>query len=167
MKLITHSLIACALMLGVAMSASAQTATTATTLSLAITNASGASQVITVASATGMSANGILWIEGSVYRITAVSGTSITVINTFFPATHLTSAVVYVVQVGQQYNGPEPTGSCLRSTAGGFPAYSPYTLMFNPSTGSIAMCRGNLGSRTWFIVTFNRFNPTANPPVTP
>ena len=155
-----------ALFLGVAASASAQTATTATTITEPMTSVSGASQVITVGSATGMAVNGILWIEGSIYRITAVSGTSITVINTYAPATHLTSAVVYVVQAGQQI-GLDPTGSCLRSTAGGPPVYSPFTLMFNTSNGHIAACRGNAGSRTWFITTFNTFNPSANPPVTP
>lgn len=159
-------LIACALFLAVASSAIAQTATTATTLSTAITNASPTSIVINVSSATGMAANGILWIEGSVYRITSVSGTAITVINTYAPATHLTSAVVYVVQAGQQF-ALDPTGSCIRGTAGQFPAYSPYTLMFNTSNGHIAACRGALGSRTWFLTTFNQFNPSANPPVTP
>lgn len=164
----TKTLIALLLFVAASGSAFAQTAITQTTLSVAITGnpVSGASQVITVSSATGMAANGILWIEGSIYRISSVSGTSITVINTYLPATHLTSAVVYVVPVGAQM-GINPTGSCIRGTAGTFPAYSPYTLMFNTSDGSIAMCRGGVGSRTWLLGTFNKYNPTANPPTTP
>lgn len=160
------TLITLLLLLATSGTAFAQTAITSTTLSTAITNASPTSIVINVGSATGMSVGGILWIEGSVYRITAVNSTAITVINTYFPATHLTSAVVYVVPLGAQYK-VQPTGSCIRGTAGQFPAYSPYTLMFNPSDGTIAMCRGAVGSRTWLIGTFNQYNPTANPPVTP
>lgn len=155
-------------LLCLAPAAQAQTAITATTLNGAMVVGQGSptTQTVTVTSATGMAVNGILWIEGSVYRITAVSGTSITILNTYAPASHLTLAVVYVVPVAAQI-GLDPTGSCIRGTAGLFPFYSPFTLMFNTSNGHIAICRGNLGSRTWAIVSFNQVQPTANPPTTP
>lgn len=146
----------------------AQTAITRTTLSEAITAGQGqpTSINIVVASATGMAVNGILWIEGSIYRIQAVSGTTITVINTFGPASHLTSAGVYVVPVGAQYTN-DPTGSCVRGTGGQFPLYSPYTIHFNVANGNMATCRGALGSRTWVLTRFVVPQASSDPPQTP
>lgn len=159
-----------ALLLGlVSVSAQAQTALTQTTLSAAMTSGQGGvgTQIITVASATNIVANGVLWIEGSVYRVTAVSGTSISVVNIYMPASHLNAAVVFIVPIQAQYGGNDPTGSCIRGVGGTFPLFSPFTLMFNTTNGDIAACQGNIGSRNWMILTFNRFNPTSNPPVTP
>lgn len=146
----------------------AQTSITTTTLSAAITAPAVVGNfTITVASATGMSAGTILYIDGSVYRVVSVSGTTITVTNTFMPATHLTSATVYIVPLAAQI-GRNPVGSCLRSTAGQFPAYSPYALMFNLTTGDVAACRGGLGSRTWVITNpYSVGAPSNNPPQTP
>lgn len=147
----------------------AQTAITSTTLSAAITAGQGgpSTQQITVSSATGMSVGSVLWIEGSIYRITAISSTTITVITQYAPASHLTSAVVYVVPLQAQISY-DPTGSCIRGTAGAFPMYSPYTLMFNTENGHIARCAGaTLGSRTWVITAFAAPVSSANPPTTP
>lgn len=144
----------------------AQTSITTTTLSAAITSPSPTTKVIAVGSATGIAANGILFIDGEVFRVTAVSGTNITVLTQARPATHLTSATVYVVPVGAQI-GLNPVGSCIRGTAGAFPAYSPFSLMFNLTTGEIATCRGNLGSRAWQITSPYATQISAAPPQTP
>ncbi len=147
--------------------AGAQTSITTTTLSVAISAPNTGSQVITVASATGISVGTILYVDGSVYRVLAVSGTSVTVINTYRPATHLTSATVYVVPLAAQV-GLNPIGSCIRSTAGVPPQYSPYTLMFNLITGDVARCAGTLGSRTWVLTNpYSVGSPSGAPPQTP
>lgn len=154
-----------ALILPVAVSA--QTAITTFTLSAAVTNPAPTTVTLTVSSATGMSVGSVLYVDGSVYRITAISGTTITVTTAFRPATHLTSAAGFIVPLAAQI-GIDPVGSCLRSTAGRFPAYSPYTLMFNLSNGNIAMCQGAVGSRTWVIVNpYGVGAKSANPPQTP
>lgn len=137
-------------------SAQAQTAITTTTLTNAITNTGMGQFNIVVGSATGMAANGILYIDGSVYQIRAVSGTTITVINTVRPASHNSSVTIYVVPLGAQI-GLDPVGSCLRSTAGAFPVYSPYTLMFNTTNGDVAACRLISGKLQWVIT-----NPYCN-----
>lgn len=166
MKTLTSILAAFVLVLGLAVGAQAQTSITTTTLSAAITNASPTTITITVASATGMAANGILYIDGSVYRIQSVSGTTITVSTVYRPATHLTSATVYIVPVAAQM-GLNPVGSCIRGTAGAFPAYSPYTLMFNLSTGDVGACRGSLGSRIWVLTNpYSVGAASNNPPQT-
>lgn len=148
--------------------ATAQTAIATTTISAAITQAAPQQFNITVASATGIAAGGILWIDGSVYRVasTYASGTTVPVITTYRPATHLTSAVVFLIPLGAQM-GQNPVGSCLRSTAGAFPAYSPYALMFNLAQGVVAMCRGTVGSRTWFLTSPYWPVVSSNPPQTP
>ena len=149
----------------------AQTAITRTTLSVAITAAQGTptSQSITVASATGISVGSVLWIEGSVYRITAISGTTITVINQWYPASHLSSAGVYVVPLGAQYT-TDPTGSCVRGS-GAFPLYSPYALHFNVTNGTIAHCRAvALTAPTagvWVLTRFVVPVASTDPPQTP
>lgn len=146
----------------------AQTSITRTTLSQAISAGQGqpSSIDIVVASATGIQVNGILWIEGSIYRVQAVNGTTITVINQWAPASHLTSAGVYVVPVGAQYT-VDPTGSCIRGTGGAFPLYSPYTIHFNVANGNMATCRGVEGSRTWVLTRFIVPQASADPPQTP
>lgn len=149
--------------------ASAQTSITTTTLTNAITTLA-TRQNIVVNSATGIVASStFLYIDGSVYQVNAVSGTTITVTNTFAPYTHNASVTVYVVPIAAQISR-DPVGSCLRSTAGPFPQYSPFTLMFNTQNGNVAACRGASGSRVWVIT-----NPycnagtgcSGNPPQTP
>lgn len=159
-------LILITLLLGLAVPVAAQTAITSTTLSAAITNPSPTTKTITVASATGISVGSILYIEGEVFRVTAVNGTTLTVLTQYRPATHLTSAVVFVVPVGAQYS-LDPVGSCVRGGTGQFPANSPYTLMFNLTNGNIASCRGALGSRTWTLTNPYAVQLSSNPPATP
>lgn len=155
------------LLLALASPALAQTSITTTTLAAAMTQPTVGRQVITVNSATGITANTtFLFIDGSFYQVNAVSGTSITVTNTQRPSTHLTSATVYVVPTGAQIS-LDPVGSCIRGTAGSFPQYSPFTLMFNTTTGNIAVCRGALGSRTWQVLSPYAVQLSADPPQTP
>lgn len=154
------------LLLVMAAPAMAQTSITTTTLSAAITSPAPTSKSITVASATGISVGTILYIDGEVFRVTAVSGTTLTVLTQNRPATHLTSATVYVVPVGAQI-GLNPVGSCIRGTAGAFPAYSPYTLMFNLADGSVWRCAGTLGSRAWVGTSPYAVQMSGNPAQTP
>jgi hypothetical protein len=137
--------------------ASAQTSITTTTLTNAITTTGMGQFDIVVGSATGMTVNSTsLYIDGSVYRIVAISGTTITVINTLRPASHNASVTVWVVPSGAQV-GMSAVGSCLRSTAGAYPVYSPYTFMFNLTTGDILRCRAV--SNTSSTNIWQRTNP--------
>ena len=156
-----------ALLLALALPAAAQTAITTTTLTNAISAPVVGRQVIVVGSATGITAGStFLFIDGSFYEVNVVSGTNITVTNTARPSTHLASATVYVVPIDAQV-GLDPVGSCIRSTAGRPPQYSPYTLMFNPNTGSVSYCRGALGSRTWANTSPYAQQFSTAPPITP
>lgn len=161
-------LIGALVLVSVASAASAQTSITTTTNSVAITNTGVGQFTITVASTAGMAANGILYIDGSVYRVVSVnSATSVTVISQYFPATHLVTSTVYLVPVGAQM-GKNPVGSCIRGTGGQFPLYSPYTLMFNLSTGDVGRCWGAVGSRRWIISNpYAVGAPSNDPPQTP
>jgi hypothetical protein len=138
--------------------ASAQTAITTTTLTNAITQPQTGQQNIVINSATGVVAGStFLYIDGSVYTVNAVSGTTITVTNTYKPATHNASVVVHVVPIAAQL-GSDPVGSCIRSAAGKAPQYSPFTLMFNTQNGNIARCAlTSVGVYNWRIV-----NPFCN-----
>lgn len=146
--------------------AQAQTAITTTTITEPVTTASPTSITLTVAATTGMTVNGILWLDGSVYRIRAINGLNVQVINQYRPSTHLDNATVWVVPVGAQV-GLDPVGSCIRGTAGTFPAYSPYTLMFNLQNGNMWGCRGALGSRVWGGTNQYQPVPSNVPPQTP
>jgi hypothetical protein len=161
-------LITLTLLLAFAAPALAQTSITTTTLSDAMTVPTPGRQTIAVASATGITANStFLYIDGGVYQVNVVSGLNITVTNTQRPMTHLTSARVYVVPIAAQI-GLDPVGSCIRGTGGTFPAYSPYTLMFNTSNGNIWWCGGAAGSRTWRGANpYSVGWPSGDPPQTP
>lgn len=152
-----------ALLMALAAPVAAQTSITTTTITEPITSAAPTTKVITVASNTGLTVNGILYIDGAVYRITAINSTLITVVDQQRPSTHLDNATVYVVPVQAQM-GLNPVGSCIRGTGGQFPAYSPYTLMFNLSTGDVARCTGALGSRVWQITNPYGVIPRSNNP---
>lgn len=162
----------CALLIASVSPAAAQTSITTTTLTNAITGSSTVGQFnIVVGSATGITANSTyLYIDGSVYRVNAVSGTTITVTSVALPATHNASVTVYVVPIAAQA-GHDPVGSCIRGTAGAFPQYSPYTIMFNAGNGNMYTCRDSgSGVFVWRIT-----NPYCNtggscsgaPPQTP
>lgn len=147
----------------------AQTSINVPTLSNAITTLA-TRQDIVVSSATGIAVNStFLWIDGSVYQVNAISGTTITVTNTFRPATHNASVNVYVVPVGAQL-GLDPVGSCIRGTGGRPPQYSPYTLMFNFTTGRIAACRIHVldaGKFNWRLTSpYDAGTPSDDPPQT-
>lgn len=150
--------------------ASAQTSITTTTLTNAITQPNTGRQNIVVGSATGITAGAtFLYIDGSVYTVNAVSGTTVTVTNTYQPATHNASVTVYIVPLAAQL-GRDPVGSCIRGTAGTAPQYSPFTLMFNTQNGNVARCGVSGTTYTWRIT-----NPycnaagscSATPPQTP
>lgn len=157
------------LLLAIGSSVSAQTSITTTTLTNAITTRA-TRQSIVVGATTGMTAGStFLYIDGSIYQINSVdSSTGVTVTNTYYPATHLASVTIYVVPLGAQI-GRNPVGSCIRSTAGGPPQYSPYTLMFNTQTGDVAACRGGtLGSRSWVLTNpYSVGGASNNPPQSP
>lgn len=147
--------------------ASAQTAITTTTITEPVTNAAPTQTILTVAATTGMAVNGVLYLDGSVYRILAISGLNVTVIQQRQPATHLDNAKVWVVPLAAQV-GQNPVGSCIRSTAGTVAqGYSPYTIMFNLTTGDMATCRGATGGLRWYITNQYGYAPSADPPVTP
>ena len=154
------------LLLAMAAPAFAQTAITTTTITEPVTSPVVGAITLTVAATTGMAANGTLYVDGSVYRILSIDGLNVRVIQQRQPATHNDNAKVWVVPAGAQI-GLNPVGSCIRSTAGAFPAYSPFTIMFNLSTGDMATCRGTLGSRTWYITNPYGYFPSPDPPVTP
>ncbi len=164
-------IILCALsivILAAPFTASAQTSITTTTTSAAITGLNTTQSFnITVGSATGMTVNGILYIDGSVYRILAIASTTITVINQYMPATHASGVTVYVVPTAAQV-GIRAVGSCLRSTAGQYPAYSPYTLMFKLDTGDVGACRLDSGAVNKWVWTnpYSVGSPSNNPPQT-
>lgn len=160
-------LITIALLVLAAAPASAQTAITQTALASAITSPAPTTKTFSVDSATGITVGSILYIEGEVFRVTAVSGTSITALTQYRPATHLVDARVWVVPVTAQIS-LNPIGSCIRGTAGTFPQYSPYTVMFNLTTGDVATCNGAAGSQTWtvtnpFAVQFSAAPNTQGP----
>lgn len=151
----------------VAVPVGAQTSITTTTLTNAISSPSVGRQVIVVGANTGMSVGStFLYIDGAIYQINVISGTSITVTNSARPSTHLANATVYVVPIAAQV-GLDPIGSCIRGTTGVAPQYSPYTLLFNSTNGHIAWCGGALGSRTWTIISPYAVQVSTDPPQTP
>jgi len=146
--------------------AAAQTSITTTTITEPILIAAPGAITITVAATTGMTVTGILYIDGSVYRILAINSLLVQVIQQYRPATHLDNAKVYVVPTAAQI-GLNPVGSCIRSTAGAFPQYSPYRLMFNLSTGDVASCRLSATAGTWRITNpYSVGAPSDDPPQT-
>lgn len=156
------ALLALILALGAA-PAFAQTGIDDTTLNGAIT-ATQTSIVLT--SATGVVANGVLYVDGEFMTVnsTYASGTTIPVTRAQNPSPHLTSAQVYVVPVGARI-GRRLVGSCVR---GGTAQGEAYTLVFNMSNGDIGRCAGSLGSRTWrWTNAYDPGTPSAAPPETP
>lgn len=143
--------------------ASAQTGIDDTTLNGAVT---ATQQSIVLTSATGVAANGVLYVDGEFMTVasTYVSGTTIPVSRTNNPSPHLTGAQVYVVPVGARV-GQRFVGSCVR---GGTRPGEAYTLVFNMTNGDIGACRGVLGSRTWrWTNAYDPGTPSASPPETP
>ena len=146
-----------------ASTASAQSAINATTLNGAVTSTQ---QYVVLTSATGVTANGVLYVDGEFMTVASnySSGTTVNVIRDGNPSAHLTSAQVYIVPVSQRV-GRKLVGSCVR---GGTAQGEAYTLVFNMSNGDIGRCAGASGSRTWrWTNAYDTGTPSAAPPVTP
>lgn len=122
----------------------AQTTVTQTTLSAAITTTNGT--LVTVASATGISASSntqTYWIvvDQEAMQVTAVSGTNLTVIRGIGGSrahTHASSAIVYFGPSGSTSGSPfvavdPPLGSCTS-------ANETYSLRINTQNGRIWQC---------------------------
>lgn len=148
----------------VAAPAVAQTDINDTTLNGAV-NATQTFVVLT--SATGVAANGLLYVDGEfmVVRSDYSSGTTVNVIRANNPSAHLTSAQVYVVPVGARV-GRRLVGSCVR---GGTAQGEQYTLVFNMSNGDIGACRqsGSGTTNAWrWTNAYDTGTPSASPPET-
>lgn len=147
----------------VSVPAYAQTDINDTTLNGAVT---ATQQFVILTSATGVAANGVLYVDGEFMTVNSnySSGTTIPVTRGNNPSAHLTSAQVYVVPVGARV-GRRLVGSCVR---GGTAQGEQYTLVFNMNTGDIGACRGTSGSRTWrWVHPYDTGTPSGSPPETP
>lgn len=134
-----------------------------TTLAAAVT---ATAQSVVLTSATGVTANGVIYVDGEFMTVSSgyTSGTTVNVLRTNNPSAHLTAAQVYVVPIGARV-GRRFVGSCIR---GGTAPGEAYTLVFNMSTGDIGACRGGLGSRTWrWTNAYDPGTPSDAPPETP
>jgi len=135
------ALVTLALLIG-AVGASAQTATTTTTLADAVTS-TGAT-TIRVSSATGFTA-GTTWayVGRELMKVLDVSGTTITVqrgANGTIPATHLISTPIYVGPFNV-FRSSDPSGSCTSTN-------EKYLPQINPATGGIWDCSST--ANVWF-----------------
>lgn len=134
-----------------------------TTLAAAVT----ANQTyVVLTSATGVVANGVIYVDGEFMTVSSQysTGTTVNVTRANNPSSHLTSAQVYIVPVAARI-GRRLVGSCVR---GGTAQGEAYTLVFNMSTGDIGRCAGVLGSRTWrWTNAYDPGTPSASPPETP
>lgn len=125
--------------LSIAVSASAQTAVTSTTLAAAVTTVDA--NTVLVASATGFTAGTTgLYVDREFMLVTAVNGTTISVVrgaNSTAGATHLSGAAVFV---GPLSRGPfvsvDKSGSCTSTNE----AYLP---VFNVLTGKQFDCKNS------------------------
>lgn len=141
----------------------AQTDINDTTLNGAVT---ATQTYVVLTSATGVTANGQLYVDGEFMTVGQryTTGTTIPVTRANNPSAHLTSAQVYVVPTGARV-GRRLVGSCVR---GGTAEGEAYTLVFNFATADIGACRGTLGSRTWrWTNAYDPGTPSASPPETP
>lgn len=114
---------------------SAQTYMGSTTLSSAVT---ATQNYVVVASATNVAVGGALYIDRELLKITAVSGTRVTVTRQQAPSTHSASAVVIVIPAAAVNTtlvtvDPRP-GTC---TPGDY-AYLP---IINTDSGNVWLCR--------------------------
>ena len=141
----------------------AQTGIDDTTLNGAVT---ATQTFVVLTSATGVTANGVLYVDGEFMTVSSSysTGTTVNVVRSNNPSSHLTSAQVYVVPVAARV-GRRLVGSCVR---GGTAQGEAYTLVFNMGTGDIGRCAGTLGSRTWrWANAYDPGTPSASPPETP
>lgn len=170
-------ILAAVLALGVPLGAQAQTATTQTILSAAITSATA--NQITVASATGITAssqtsNFACWTDGEFLRITGVNGTTLTVVRgyqTTRATTHLTSSVVWCGVMGASAGGignpfgnitPVPGSQCTSTQ------YS-YLPIINYQTGDWSNCLTSARGGQWVTYSYRLWtagHPIVNVPDT-
>lgn len=124
----------------------AQTILTNTTLSSAVTT--NKTQVFVLASATGVTAPSAtnsqlatyLYVDRELVSVSAVSGTTITVIRGqagTFAANHVSGATVFVIPayLATWFNRPAPSGACTRTNEAVLPRIAPVT-------GEISDCLG-------------------------
>jgi hypothetical protein len=124
-----------------ALPAQAQTVATSTTLNGAVT-ASATNVVVT--SATGWSVGLFAYVDSEQMRVTAVSGTTITVIRGTggtAPAAHATSSRIFVGN-GNYFHQTDPDYSQVCTRGQGEAVYLPW---INTASGTLWNCRGNSG----------------------
>lgn len=126
-------------------SAAAQTATTTTTLSTAI--ATTATRTVVLASATNVDVGGLLFIDREIMTVTAVNGTTITVMRgvpSSKVSQHPVSSLVYVAAKAQKasvFKTDQVTfGTCVRANEAFLP-------QVNPDTGDVFDCP--VGATVW------------------
>lgn len=138
MKKITQLLVLVASLLLVVSTSWAQATLTETTLSAAITSTS--SQTFAVANATGFSAGRLAFVDREAFRISSVSGTTITVSRTGRTSTHASGATVYVGPA-EYFTTRDRAGSCTSTLELVLP-------VINIDTGIIYQCTSSL----WTII---------------
>lgn len=141
--------------LALAAPVSAQTSLTSTTLSSAVTNSQS---FVVVASATGVAVGGALYVDHELMKVTAVSGTRITVTRQQAPAAHAASSTVIVVPVAAvplalTTVDPRP-GACTMSNYQFLP-------IINTDSGNVWLCRfigTAVTSRVWAATNITAIN---------
>jgi len=151
MKNLTKSLFLCFALFIVASVSFGQTSLTATTLSTA-TNSTQSS--VTVASATGITAGTVIWVEdGTVGRseamfVVSISGTTAQVqrgYDSTIPRSHI-SGIAVLAGPPSAFTEVEPAGACT-------PTNQPYTPLVNLQTGNQWLCSSITNS--WVPGFFN------------
>lgn len=152
--------------------ASAQTYPNSTTLSANLT-ASGT--VVSLASGTGVAANGALWIDAEMLPITSCANAGCTRVNVTRvakPLAHASGEVVTVISASARPQTMLPTsaawrqGQCSTSTSS-LPATAlagyQFLPIFDIDTGNVYMCRrnGTNGSWVWNRLNAQNINGTA------
>lgn len=147
----------------------AQTYLRTTTLSTSITSTQ---TTFAVASATGVAAGGALFVDAEFMPISAVSGTSVTVVRAQRPIAHAASAVVIVASAAAKaytmltHSAAYRIGQCSTSTsvvaATALAGFS-YLPIIDIDTGDMYMCRHNGvgGSWVWNRTNVQNINGTA------
>jgi hypothetical protein len=125
MKHLQKTIVGLVLLLGLAASGFAQTALTQTTLSSAITDSK--SQIVVVASATGITAGtSFIYVDNELMQVNSLSGTSLIVVRGAGSTKANTHASAAIVFIGASFNFANftPQGSCTRGS--GYFLFVPY-----------------------------------------
>jgi hypothetical protein len=136
--------------------ASAQTTTTQTILSTAITNTS--SNIVNVASATGITASTVsvqtyIFVDSELMQVRAISGTQLTVIRgrRGRASTHAANSVVFFGTAGTYNNATQVTGGVFIDSdpIGNCTAnQQAFSLVVNPQTSSVWRCLNSAWAAT-------------------